>query len=376
MFTFVLVGLTGGRSPKGNPARTQQRNNTDLTTIQVNLFWASTGSKIKSDMALIQCKECGHEVSDKASACPNCGYPIGKRNYCVECGQLIPEGVNVCPNCGCPTQDNRTHGFEPPKKSKGGLIWLLSILFLAILFFAILLGGGYHFFNKTNRAAGEIVYEISIDSLLADGQYTFNGNWESSRYSAQPCKLEFKKNGKDLKKCAYTNLKFNTRIPLNGTIQNDTLHFVGDISGKQLVINLKISSDGNILVGDGIDYAHGGDKAELTLTKVEFAKLKAIELVLPHGGRKTITDNGSNNSKDRIILDDENDNYNNATASSTNGSCSSKGYRFSSPQDVIGWLADKSFFNGSRRLRIRPEGVWLNDYCATGAPNVERWESW
>ena len=61
---------------------------------------------------------------------------------------------------------------------------------------------------------------------------------------------------------------------------------------------------------------------------------------------------------------------------SNNSSSSSKGYRFSSPQDVIGWLADKSFFNGSRRLRIRPNGVWLNDYCATGAPNVERWESW
>lgn len=34
-------------------------------------------------MALIKCKECGHEVSDKASSCPNCGNPIsstGKTN--------------------------------------------------------------------------------------------------------------------------------------------------------------------------------------------------------------------------------------------------------------------------------------------------------
>lgn len=27
-------------------------------------------------MALIQCPECGKEVSDKASSCPNCGCPI------------------------------------------------------------------------------------------------------------------------------------------------------------------------------------------------------------------------------------------------------------------------------------------------------------
>ena len=28
-------------------------------------------------MALIKCTECGHEVSDKAQTCPNCGAPVG-----------------------------------------------------------------------------------------------------------------------------------------------------------------------------------------------------------------------------------------------------------------------------------------------------------
>lgn len=27
-------------------------------------------------MALIKCSECGRDVSDKASACPGCGYPL------------------------------------------------------------------------------------------------------------------------------------------------------------------------------------------------------------------------------------------------------------------------------------------------------------
>ena len=27
-------------------------------------------------MALIKCPECGHDVSDKAKACPNCGFPM------------------------------------------------------------------------------------------------------------------------------------------------------------------------------------------------------------------------------------------------------------------------------------------------------------
>lgn len=29
-------------------------------------------------MALIKCPECNKEISDKATACPNCGYPIAK----------------------------------------------------------------------------------------------------------------------------------------------------------------------------------------------------------------------------------------------------------------------------------------------------------
>lgn len=62
--------------------------------------------------------------------------------------------------------------------------------------------------------------------------------------------------------------------------------------------------------------------------------------------------------------------------SSSGESSNQRSYRFSSAPDVIGYLADKTFYNGSRRMRIRPDGVWLNDYCATGAPNVERFESW
>ena len=31
-------------------------------------------------MALIVCPECGGKVSDKASACPHCGYPILNAN--------------------------------------------------------------------------------------------------------------------------------------------------------------------------------------------------------------------------------------------------------------------------------------------------------
>ena len=39
-------------------------------------------------MALIECPECEHKVSDKAQNCPNCGYPVAEKNsnseYCLK----------------------------------------------------------------------------------------------------------------------------------------------------------------------------------------------------------------------------------------------------------------------------------------------------
>lgn len=29
-------------------------------------------------MAIIKCPECGKEISDKATSCPNCGFPLIK----------------------------------------------------------------------------------------------------------------------------------------------------------------------------------------------------------------------------------------------------------------------------------------------------------
>jgi hypothetical protein len=42
-------------------------------------------------MALINCSECGKQISDKATSCPNCGNPINQ--------QTLQEEYLCCPNC-------------------------------------------------------------------------------------------------------------------------------------------------------------------------------------------------------------------------------------------------------------------------------------
>lgn len=50
-------------------------------------------------MAMINCPECGREVSDKAASCPNCGAVV-KKKFCQHCGAAIDNDCVVCTKCG------------------------------------------------------------------------------------------------------------------------------------------------------------------------------------------------------------------------------------------------------------------------------------
>lgn len=65
-------------------------------------------------MALIKCKECNKDISDKATVCVHCGCPIKNETkyYCDECGKVITKKNKVCPNCGCPTNSNKNNRTE------------------------------------------------------------------------------------------------------------------------------------------------------------------------------------------------------------------------------------------------------------------------
>lgn len=51
-------------------------------------------------MALIECPECGKEISDNARSCPKCGYVFQKTKFCKFCGEKIPMDSVVCTKCG------------------------------------------------------------------------------------------------------------------------------------------------------------------------------------------------------------------------------------------------------------------------------------
>ena len=101
-----------------------------LYSLDGNSLYEGTNLMIKKyrKMALINCNECGHEISDKAFACPNCGCPTEN----VEAAQDVV--------------------FEEGKNMKfRGWIWPIALI--------LLICGGIYYLLSKNLIAGAFVEE-------------------------------------------------------------------------------------------------------------------------------------------------------------------------------------------------------------------------
>ena len=120
-------------------------------------LFESINNKNESDITSKKCIECGCEVSDGASACPNCGCPIENVTLCSECNQLIPDGVETCPNCGYPLMKEKEGG--EPKEAVEEIKsvyneedednyrkWLYGIIALLVI---LITGGGYWWYSHS-----------------------------------------------------------------------------------------------------------------------------------------------------------------------------------------------------------------------------------
>lgn len=65
-------------------------------------------------MALINCPECGSQISDQSANCIKCGYPLAankepeiEKPKCPECGTEITEGAAECGKCGYPLTEKK-----------------------------------------------------------------------------------------------------------------------------------------------------------------------------------------------------------------------------------------------------------------------------
>ena len=103
-------------------------------------------------MAMIQCPNCGKEISSKAIKCPGCGYELPQEEQqpvCDECGAVLPKGAMECPACGCPVavreaaQPQRVSVAQVewrgirPKTKRAVLIGVAALALILVIGFAI-----------------------------------------------------------------------------------------------------------------------------------------------------------------------------------------------------------------------------------------------
>lgn len=101
-------------------------------------------------MALINCKECGGQMSDSASFCPHCGAPVAKDVFCPECGTKVSADARFCPHCGKCLLQEYPDGIYAKDKTIAGI-------------FAILLGSlGIHYFYLGKITAGILTIILSF----------------------------------------------------------------------------------------------------------------------------------------------------------------------------------------------------------------------
>ncbi len=94
-------------------------------------------------MALINCPDCGKEVSDSAKNCIHCGCVL-KQNLikCPECGNEVSDSASSCPKCGFALRKEDTaQKVVVMKESKAtgkkllmrGLIVSLSVIVISLI---------------------------------------------------------------------------------------------------------------------------------------------------------------------------------------------------------------------------------------------------
>lgn len=106
-------------------------------------------------MSLIKCIECGKEISDKASACPNCGYPLVELEKFIETSEKqMPITIDITDNLSDSNNIECASGFCKLKNFFNSKSFLLVAFGGVLVFLLILFGINSEYSYKRNGIYG------------------------------------------------------------------------------------------------------------------------------------------------------------------------------------------------------------------------------
>ena len=142
-------------------------------------------------MALINCSNCGAQISDKSGTCIHCGTPIPPKKVmkpCPECSTMVEENVCECPECGYPikkkqevlptkTKATEISGNEAKEKSSfhisGSVIGIIVVSIIAFCLLTWINNLSYDASGEEGlnwSLSGRIIASINIGFLLGSGK--------------------------------------------------------------------------------------------------------------------------------------------------------------------------------------------------------------
>lgn len=125
-------------------------------------------------MAMIQCPECGQEVSDKAKKCVHCGKvliaEVLPKKFCSDCGKEIAIDAVECPYCGCPIEDDKEGCVSKIENSKKKSIIKFIVPITAIIVIAIIAVLIINFVGSNLSEDEQLAYQNAVEmkSMMRD----------------------------------------------------------------------------------------------------------------------------------------------------------------------------------------------------------------
>lgn len=124
-------------------------------------------------MAMINCPECGQEISDKAKKCIHCGKVLVEevvpKRFCSDCGKEVSLDDKECPHCGCPLEDEKVEETVTIKKKKVNAKKIIIPVAIIAVIVAVVFGV-INFISSSLNEDEQLAYQNAVEmkSMMRD----------------------------------------------------------------------------------------------------------------------------------------------------------------------------------------------------------------
>lgn len=159
-------------------------------------------------MAMIQCPQCGQNISERAPKCIHCGFVLAEKSKktCIECGEELENDVSICPKCGCPVEESGNQSAPQQVevtsvKLKSGVDkkTIVKIMVIVVIAIFAIIGAvfGIRYYNEKQAEQEAIqlstdyedkLYSISLTMLNGAADAESCGNLIKKVWSNAICK--------------------------------------------------------------------------------------------------------------------------------------------------------------------------------------------